>query len=89
MGTWPGQVQTQPTHLVQTDWCLKLDDGCVYQGKQMYCVYRENVYNRLHFNVYAEKWGLLERAEPRVGGRRTPAFLSPSYYSERQKMLGG
>lgn len=24
----------------------------------MYCVYRENVYNRLHFNVYTEKYTL-------------------------------
>lgn len=55
----------------------------------MYCVCRENVYNRLHFSVYTGKWGLLGRAELRVAGQRTPAFLSPSYYSERQKTLGG
>lgn len=24
----------------------------------MYCVYRENVYNRRHFNVYTEKYTL-------------------------------
>lgn len=28
------------------------------QGRQTYCVYRENVYNRLHFNVYTEKYTL-------------------------------
>lgn len=50
----------------------------------------ENVYNRLHFSAYTEKWGLLGRAELRVGGGgRTPAFLSSSYYAERQKTLNG
>jgi hypothetical protein len=28
------------------------------QGRQMYCVYRESVYNGLHFNVYTEKYML-------------------------------
>lgn len=56
--------------------CISRADRCI--------VYRENVYNRLHFSAYTEKWGLLGRAELRVGGGRTPAFLSSSYYAEAE-----
>lgn len=46
-----------PTLYIQTGvWNWKV---AVYiQSRQMYCVYRENVYNRRHFNVHTEKYTL-------------------------------
>ena len=71
MGAWPcpGQVQTQPTHIVQTAWCLKLDDGCVYPGQtDVLCMQRKCIQQTAFQCIH---WEMGAAWKSRAESRRT------------------